>query len=356
MAAEIKKLMEDIEGKNYVKNIRHLIVVKTPNGADTWNFVKEKAKRKSHRYFGSNLPDYSGNFDLEMRLNVYGTALWWWGVIPYGYQWDIRTEFIVLMNLMREETPESIKCCDEGGELKHLVPQMDGNEAFCVCKKNFIRDDCSLYVSPTSDHDEIFELDVLKDIDLRVPGMFDLRNEIIQSAEKVLNRIVEAENRLTEVITQDGDKTRQLITESTTKQMNYVNNKISELQSHLGMKLGGFRNDVMKGLLRQQLATREGTTLIMNEIGKQFGKMEGSLRLLHCTVQKQNLYPQLKNLEELIQHWKDISQVSVDKEKEFFHSLHLNYIYFRDEQLPSLIDAMNGRNDGIVIGKSLIGK
>ena len=171
-----------------------------------------------------------------------------------------------------------------------------------------------------------------------------------------MNRIVEAENRLTEVITQDGDKTRQLITESTTKQMNYVNNKISELQSHLGMKLGGFRNDVMKGLLRQQLATREGTTLIMNEIGKQFGKMEGSLRLLHCTVQKQNLYPQLKNLEELIQHWKDISQVSVDKEKKIFHSMHLNYIYFRDEQLPSLIDAMNGRNDGIVIGKSLIGK
>ena len=53
-------------------------------------------------------------------------------------------------------------------------------------------------------------------------------------------------------------------------------------------------------------------------------------------------------------HWQEIVD-DEKKEKKFIeNALHM-YIYFRDEQLPSLKAAMYGRNDGIAESNSLIG-
>ena len=63
-------------------------------------------------------------------------------------------------------------------------------------------------------------------------------------------RIDALEETLIDAIKQDGDKTREAIAESAIKQMNYVNNEISNLQAAIGFKLGGFRNETMKKFLR----------------------------------------------------------------------------------------------------------
>ena len=71
-------------------------------------------------------------------------------------------------------------------------------------------------------------------------------------------------------------------------------------------------------------------------------------------IEKQNSNRHLKSLEEMHDHWQEI--VNDEKKEEMFikNALHM-YIYFRDEQLPSLKAAMYGRNDGIAESNSLIG-
>ena len=71
-------------------------------------------------------------------------------------------------------------------------------------------------------------------------------------------------------------------------------------------------------------------------------------------IEKQNLNRHLKGLEDMLNHWKQLNN-DEKKERVFIENVLHMYIYFRDEQLPSLLAAMNGRNDGIAESNSLIG-
>ena len=75
---------------------------------------------------------------------------------------------------------------------------------------------------------------------------------------------------------------------------------------------------------------------------------------MKCMMEKQSLNSHLQDLEELLQHWTNIKTDFV-KTGEFYTALHHDYLHFRNQQLPSLIDAMNGRKNGVARGKSLIG-
>ena len=75
---------------------------------------------------------------------------------------------------------------------------------------------------------------------------------------------------------------------------------------------------------------------------------------MKCMMEKQSLNPHLQELEELLQHWTEIKTDFV-KTEAFYTALHHDYLHFHDQQLPSLIDSMNGRKNGVARGKSLIG-
>ena len=75
---------------------------------------------------------------------------------------------------------------------------------------------------------------------------------------------------------------------------------------------------------------------------------------MKCMIEKQNLNEHLKDLEDMLNHWKELNDDEV-KERAFIENVFHMYIYFRDEQYPSLLAAMYGRNDGIAESNSLIG-
>ena len=110
--------------KNHTNKIRDLIVTKAPGKSPDL-----------HVNFGTDLPQYTNNFDLAFKCQKQGKIPFVTHVPIYVYTENkipITTDYFIMMNFHTEEPKEVSKCCPDGGERHYVAGETDGTESFCV--------------------------------------------------------------------------------------------------------------------------------------------------------------------------------------------------------------------------------
>merc|ERR1711962_1831310 len=95
-------------------------------------------------------------------------------------------------------TPPEAKC-PQHKRIAHIkvAEEQEGSESFCICKDKYVGSECE-FKMPTTKSNKLLE-NILEELDLRVPGMYDLMESIENVAETV---------------TVEHNKTRALINQS----------------------------------------------------------------------------------------------------------------------------------------------
>jgi len=248
---------------------------------------------------------------------------------------DNYSQYKILIQLESQYLPDP-EPCDEKGGTSLVIDQDDGNEAFCVCKRDYTGLDCSNRTAVSASNLLNSEDNKLWLGHLRVPGMFDLMDEVQKTRDKISKEIAQSTNVTIGAIADAVDtlqEGQEGIVDSITSAVDTIQDKIGEstititdgqrestiklskehatsrvfikdlldnYQSDLGFQFNGLRQGLQESFDSWELAYKQDTDSILQELHSLNDDVQSGLNNVLCQGRELDFYRPIRELRNVL--------------------------------------------------------
>ena len=184
-------------------------------------------------------------------------------------------------------------------------------------------------------------------------------NRIIDEVESAKNETLEAIESIgqqtIESIEQTGNQTLDAIgistnlildgiEQSAVESAQFVRSLTQNLQVSQELRLDGIAKQLTKSFTTLELKLVDGTNRVMNELLNFKSSFSSDIRILKCLEQKNDLHPQIRIFENILEQYNDRDEEERDEYAKIYKNTALYSEFFVHDRLPDLKRAIMGRS------------